>query len=68
MFSDICREYVLKQGYDRAGSWWSGPEGIDIVAMKDDAMLLAECKYRNELTDADLIDDLLEKSKSVNSN
>lgn len=28
-------------------------------------MLLAECKYRNELTDTDIIDSLLDKSKIV---
>lgn len=31
-------------------------------------MLLAECKYRNEMTDADLIDDLMEKSKKIRTN
>ena len=66
VFEDICREYVLKHGYPKAGKWWSGFQEIDVVASNDDTMLLAECKYRGELTDADLIDDLLEKSKSVN--
>ena len=37
-----------------------------MVSSNDDTLLLAECKYRNELTDADLIDELLDKSKSVN--
>ena len=66
VFEDICREYVQKHGYPKAGKWWSGPKGIDVVASNDDTLLLAECKYRNELTDADLIDELLDKSKSVN--
>ncbi len=67
VFEDICREYVLKHGYSKAGKWWYGPQEIDVVASNDDTMLLAECKYRGELTDADLIDELLDKSKAVNS-
>jgi AAA+ ATPase superfamily predicted ATPase len=66
VFEDLCREYVQKHGYPNAGKWWSGPKEIDVAASNDDTLLLAECKYRNELTDADLIDDLLDKSKSVN--
>ena len=66
VFEDLCREYVQKRGYPNAGKWWSGPKEIDVAASNDDTLLLAECKYRNELTDADLIDDLLDKSKSVN--
>ena len=67
VFEDICREYVLNHGYMEAGGWWSGPDEIDIVALNDGYMLLAECKYRKELTDADLIDDLLDKSESIKS-
>lgn len=68
VFEDICIEYVLKHGYTKAGRWWSGPIEIDIIASDEETMLLAECKYRNELTDADLIDGLLTKSESVNPN
>jgi len=67
VFAGICREYVRKHGYPKAGRWWSGSEAIDVVASNEDSMLLAECKYRNELTDADLINELLDKSRSVNS-
>ncbi len=67
VFEDICREYVLRHGYLKAGGWWSGPDEIDVVALNDGSMLLAECKYRNELTGADLIDDLLDKSGSIDS-
>ena len=67
VFEDICREYLLDHGYQKAGRWWSGPKEIDIVAYNRESMLLAECKYRNELTDADLIDELLDKSESINS-
>ena len=67
VFEDICHEYVLKHGYQKVGRWWSGPEEIDVVALNDETMLMAECKYRSELTDADLIDELLDKSKAINS-
>lgn len=65
VFEDICHEYVLKHGYRRVGRWWSGPEEIDLVATDDESMLLAECKYRHEPTDADLIFELITKAKSV---
>ena len=65
VFEDVCAEYVRKHGYGNVGRWWKGPEEIDIVATSEDTMLFAECKYRNELTDADLIDDLIEKSRLV---
>ncbi len=68
VFGDVCAEYVRKHGYGYVGRWWKGPDEIDIVATSDETMLLAECKYRNELTDADLIDDLLEKSKKIRTN
>jgi len=68
VFEDICMEYVLKHGYSKAGKWWSGPMEIDVIASNESTVLLAECKYRNELTDADLIDELLEKSEFVNPN
>ncbi len=65
VFEDICIEYVRKHGYPKAGRWWKGPVGIDIVASDDDSMLFAECEYRNEPTDADLIDELMDKSKII---
>ena len=68
VFEDVCAEYVRKHGYNDVGRWWKGPDEIDIVAISDDSMLLAECKYRNEMTDADLIDDLMEKSKKIRTN
>ncbi len=68
IFEDVCAEYVRKHGYNDVGRWWKGPDEIDIVATSDDSMLLAECKYRNELTDADPIDDLMEKSKKIRTN
>ncbi len=68
VFEDVCAEYVRKHGYNDVGRWWKGPDEIDIVATSDDSMLLAECKYRNELTDADPIDDLMEKSKKIRTN
>ena len=65
VFEDICAEFVRKHGYSKVGRWWKGPVEIDIVASNDHSILFAECKYRNELTDADLIDDLMDKSKDI---
>ncbi len=65
IFEDICREFVLSHGYRRAGRWWLGQQEIDLVAVNDGEMLLAECKYRSEPLGMKVLDDLLVKSGSV---
>ena len=65
VFEDICHEYVRKHGYRSVGRWWKGTAEIDVVASNAQDLLFAECRYRNELTDADLIDQLFEKSGKV---
>jgi hypothetical protein len=65
VFEDICHEYIRKHGYKTVGRWWKGATEIDVVASNTHGMLFAECRYRNELTDADLIDQLFEKSGKV---
>ena len=65
VFEDICKEFVRDAGYWNVSSWWDKHDEIDIVADGEGVVLFAECKYRNELTDADLIDDLIRKSDKV---
>lgn len=57
---------IIPEGRSDAGLRDFRLAEIDVAASDEDTMLLAECKYRNELTDADLIDELLDKSESVN--
>lgn len=67
VFEDICHEFIRLNGFLRSGRWWKGSVEIDMIAVSGDTMLFAECKYRNELTDADLIDSMIEKSKMVDT-
>ncbi|MBO4568914.1 MAG: ATP-binding protein [Candidatus Methanomethylophilaceae archaeon] len=67
VFEDICHEFVKDKGFRRCGRWWKGPEEMDLVAVRDGTILFAECRFRNELTDADLIDSLMDRSVHIKS-
>lgn len=75
VFEDICRDY-LWQHYDELpcafheiGRWWgSNPqlkrqEELDIVAANAGSAIVAECKWRNEKTDMDVVETLLMRTK-----
>lgn len=78
-FEDISKEllisYLTKEvnGYlldfENIGSWWNrAGEEIDIVAYnrKSRKILVSEVKWTNTLTDIDVVDNLLKKSKYIN--
>lgn len=59
----------LDTDFDEIGNWWDRKANeIDIVAFnkKKGSVLLGEIKWTNEKVDADLLDDLVRKSKLVN--
>ncbi len=76
-YEDICREYLIKQNirgeapfvFDKIGKWWGNnrlsrsEEEIDIVAMSKEDILFAECKYKNQKTDVDVIEELINKAR-----
>lgn len=75
VFEQLCVDY-LWQKYDQLpvafteiGRWWGNnpklkrEEEIDIVAAQDKRALLCECKWKNELTDIDVLQTLRERSK-----
>jgi AAA+ ATPase superfamily predicted ATPase len=78
-FEDICRQYLIRQNKSQLlpflamniGVWWGSDKtekvsaDIDIVAENKTTkqILLCECKWRNELTDASEVQKLLAKSK-----
>ena len=75
VFEDICRDYLWQQydnlpcAFQEIGRWW-GPnpqwkrqEGLDIVAANADSAIVAECKWRNEKTDYDVVETLLLRAK-----
>lgn len=75
VFEDICRDYLWQQydklpcAFQEIGRWW-GPnpqlkrqEEVDIVAANADSAIVAECKWRNEKTDYDVVETLLLRAK-----
>lgn len=74
VFEEICVDYLWKYydslpvAYQEIGRWWGNnpilkrEEEIDIVAVQQTAALLGECKWRNELTDIDVLRLLQDRS------
>lgn len=78
VFEDICKQYLwslLLNGkcpvnFCDIGRWWgTDPKAkkqveIDLLGIEDkDTALFAECKWRNERVDVNILDSLIEKSK-----
>ena len=78
VFEDVCRQYLIRKNKETAlpflvtniGAWWGTdmqarqPADIDLAAdnKQQSKVLLCECKWRNEATDADEILKLLKKA------
>ncbi len=71
LFEDICRQYLLlnleRYRFDTVGRWWDKEEEIDLVAIdgQEKRFIFAECKYRNQKTDLDVLTNLERKIKKV---
>ncbi len=78
VFEEICKQYLWKQlilgnspiEFNSLGRWWgTNPikgcqEEIDIMGEQDSkSALFAECKWRNEKVDMDVLETLVERSK-----
>ncbi len=75
VFENICADYLLENytnlpvQFQNFGRWWGNnpkmkrEEEIDIVAASNDKAILCECKWRNEKTDMDVLEILLERRK-----
>ncbi|MDR1590210.1 MAG: ATP-binding protein [Oscillospiraceae bacterium] len=79
VFEDVCRQYIIRKNRERAlpflatnfGSWWGAdkrertPSDIDAVADNRTLgdILMCECKWRNEATDAGELRRLLDKAR-----
>lgn len=75
VFENICMDYLLENyinlpvQFQTLGRWWGNnpklkrEEEIDIVAASNDKAILCECKWRNETTDKDVLETLLERRK-----
>ena len=78
IFEEICRQYLWKQllegnapiEFVSLGRWWGNDPiqkaqaKIDIMGEQDsDSALFAECKWRNEKIDLDILETLIGRSK-----
>ena len=77
-FEQVCKEAVCASGMARpseTGSWWGAyREGgerkvaeIDIAAVKEKSLLLAECRWTNKAVDVSDLEALVKKSALVPS-
>lgn len=81
-FEEICKQYLWQENkkgntpvaFTGLGRWWGNnpasksQEEIDIVASDDTDMIFAECKWKNELTDARVLERLMARSNLINCN
>lgn len=78
VFKEICKQYLWKQllegktpiEFISLGRWWGNDNEkkrqveIDIMGEQDrDSALFAECKWRNEKVDLDVLETLMERSR-----
>ncbi len=78
VFEIICRDWFFRQlgssgrlpfFFSKIGRWWGGnpktkkQEEIDLMAIASEQAILAECKWKNELTDVSVLNKLIERSE-----
>jgi hypothetical protein len=78
IFEDICKQYLWKQliigkspiEFHSLGRWWGNDSKekrqteIDIMGEQDnETALFAECKWRNEKVDLDILETLIKRSQ-----
>jgi len=78
VFEEICKQYVLFYEAElpidlgAVGQWWGTDQKrrrqvqLDLVVLSPDGKqaIFGECKYRNQLLDADILDKLIEDSNA----
>ena len=51
-FEKIARQYLIRKAQvEKVGRWWGEGQEIDVVAIKDDILYVAECKWSNKKVD-----------------
>lgn len=77
VFEDICRQYLCRPEvcmsfpflYTKVGRWWGNnpyekrQEEIDLAAVGENAVLLGECKWRNENVSLKTVQTLLRRGR-----
>ncbi|MBI5392583.1 ATP-binding protein [Candidatus Woesearchaeota archaeon] len=73
VFEKVCKQFLIIQiknkkiDYNKLGKWWRNEQEIDIIALNESKkeILLAECKWQENVNAAEIIDALQEKAKAV---
>ncbi|WP_457641368.1 ATP-binding protein [Persephonella sp.] len=73
VFEKVCIDYLLYKdklpfNIKKIGRWWDKDKEIDIVALGENEILFGECKYWENPVGLNVLNDLIQKSKSVNRN
>ncbi len=67
-YEDLAVQFVRKH-FDvlKCGRWWNKEEEIDVVGIKEDGLIVGECKYSNSRVGTDILDALIKKSAALES-
>ncbi|MFT4305116.1 MAG: ATP-binding protein [Candidatus Woesearchaeota archaeon] len=66
VFENICMEFMKsKFEFNKIGRWWHKDKEIDIILLKENNIIFAECKWQNNVDAEKLFIQLKEKSKFV---
>lgn len=82
VFESICRDYLLNRNmreelpilFTEMGRWWGTDSKthqqveIDLIANDKNDFLICECKWKNELLDYSVLDDLKKKADVFSTN
>ncbi len=65
-YEDLAIKYIL-ENFEvlKCGRWWDRSNEIDAVAIADDHLIVAECKYRNKKVGVDILESLKDKVKYI---
>jgi AAA+ ATPase superfamily predicted ATPase len=78
IFEDVCRQFMLRENtkgklpfvFDKIGRWWGtnpvsrNQEEIDVMAVSKKSAIFCECKWKNELMDMTVLNELKRKAKT----
>lgn len=69
IYEKLAIKYLMNNyNLIKCGRWWDKDTEIDAVGIAQDYLIVAECKYSNKKVGIDVLKDLQEKSKKIDSN
>lgn len=69
IYEKLALRYMMNNySLIKCGRWWDKDTEIDVVGIAQDYLIVAECKYSNKKVGIDVLKELQEKSKKIDSN